>query len=146
MPRPLSGPRCPRNRWANSCKRSCCRFHGGKSTGPKTQAGRARVAEAHSAGVGAPIGRGFERSEMTQSGIWKLSSWWPQHTSLRRNAITRTPSLGFGKLCLLGGELLRRENALPLQFGQPLDLDRPLLAPALQTYSSLPAEKTRCPN
>jgi hypothetical protein len=23
-----------------------CRFHGGKSTGPKTQAGRARIAEA----------------------------------------------------------------------------------------------------
>jgi hypothetical protein len=26
--------------------KSRCRFHGGKSTGPKTQAGRARIAEA----------------------------------------------------------------------------------------------------
>jgi hypothetical protein len=40
-----------------------CRFHGGKSTGPKTQAGRARIAEAHDAG-GSPIERGFGRSEV----------------------------------------------------------------------------------
>jgi hypothetical protein len=38
-----------------------CRFHGGKSTGPKTQAGRARIAETHSGG--SPIERGLGRSE-----------------------------------------------------------------------------------
>ena len=36
----------PGERAVETVKRSCCRFHGGKSTGPKTQAGRARVAEA----------------------------------------------------------------------------------------------------
>ena len=40
-----------------------CRFHGGKSTGPKTQAGRARIAEAQRL-RGAPIERGFGRSEV----------------------------------------------------------------------------------
>ena len=33
-----------------------CRFHGGRSTGPKTQAGRARIARG-----GTAIERGFER-------------------------------------------------------------------------------------
>jgi len=37
----------------------CC-LHGGKSTGPKTQAGHARIAEARAC-AGAPIERGFER-------------------------------------------------------------------------------------
>jgi hypothetical protein len=40
-----------------------CRFHGGNSTGPKTQAGRARIAEAHDSG-GSPIEREFGQSEM----------------------------------------------------------------------------------
>ena len=78
-----------------------------------------------------------------------------EHASLHRNAITsddvtrlwQTKRSDSGsdqsglvgafvsqtrqKLGLLGGELLRRENALPSQFGQPCDLDRPLLAQAL---------------
>ena len=41
-----------------------CRFHGGKSTGPKTQAGRARIAEAQRHPVAWPIERGFGRSEV----------------------------------------------------------------------------------
>jgi hypothetical protein len=36
-------------------RQSRCRFHGGQSTGPKTEQGRARIAEAHGVG-GAPIG------------------------------------------------------------------------------------------
>ena len=41
-----------------------CRFHGGKSTGPKTQAGRAIVLPRPSANGGAPIERGFGRSDV----------------------------------------------------------------------------------
>jgi hypothetical protein len=35
-----------------------CRFHGGLSTGPKTQAGRARIAEAQRRRAGAFIEKG----------------------------------------------------------------------------------------
>jgi hypothetical protein len=71
-----------------------CRFHGGKSTGPKTQAGRARIAEVQRL-------RWLAYREMVravtghdEAGSRKLSTCWPQNTSLHRNttasdAITR---------------------------------------------------------
>src|ERR1700719_3895242 len=40
-----------------------CRFHGGKSTGPKTEAGRSRIAEAQRLRWRAYRERGFGRSE-----------------------------------------------------------------------------------
>ena len=59
-----------------------CRFHGGKSTGPKTQAGRARIAEAQRLRW-PTIERGIGRSEVTTKPDLK-----GKHASLRRNAIT----------------------------------------------------------
>ena len=50
-----------------------CRFHGGKSTGPKTEAGRNRIAEA-SANVGASIERRFKRA--THMGAKRARKVW----------------------------------------------------------------------
>ena len=73
-----------------------CRFHGGKSTGPKTEAGRARIAEAQRLG-GSPIERRFGRSEVATKPELKGNYLLARIASLHRNAITSDAVTRFGE-------------------------------------------------
>ena len=62
-----------------------CRFHGGKSTDPKTQAGRAQIAEVQRLRWLAYRER-FGRSEVATKPDLKDNYLLPEHASLHRNA------------------------------------------------------------
>jgi hypothetical protein len=78
---------------------------GGKSTGPKTQAGSARIAEVQRVCGGSPIERGFGRSEVATKPDLKANYLLARPRLSALPKIKRSQVVG-----LLVCELLRREN------------------------------------
>src|SRR4029077_20450803 len=89
-----------------------CRFHGGKSTGPKTQAGRARMAEAQRLRWLAYR----ERVRAVRSGDKTRSERQHAGPNSPRYIVTRsrvTPSLGFGEIMRSGSGSPDKRNGHP---------------------------------